>query len=294
MTNKDQVVTVVDSKPVAMEDIKSYITTAFSLEISDSKKLSDVACDFYIPSISGAQKQEIRKYFFLQKLDCCIQSVETRDKKILLSDMDATIIENETLDDLVKISGVTANIDETSRLAMEGKIDIRTTLSLRVNYLKNKPKSLIDKVLLGIKFHSGSQTLVHTLNSKGFITCLITGGFAPISTYVGNKLGFQNVISNEFKFEGDVFTGEYIPITGEKNSKLNYLNKLTEEKGVSKSQVVAIGDGANDLGMLTNSGLGVGYHAHQIVKDSVENQILFNDLTTLLYYLGISKQEFTL
>ena len=73
MTNKDQVVTVVDSKPVAMEDIKSYITTAFSLEISDSKKLSDVACDFYIPSISDAQKQEIRKYFFLQKLDCCIQ-----------------------------------------------------------------------------------------------------------------------------------------------------------------------------------------------------------------------------
>lgn len=208
--------------------------------------------------------------------------------------MDATIIENETLDDLVKISGVNANIDETSRLAMEGKIDIRTTLSVRVNYLKNKPKKLIEKVLEGIKFHPGSKTLVSTLNKKKYITSLITGGFAPISTFVGNKLGFQNIISNEFKFDGDVFTGEYIPITGEKNSKLNYLNKLTEENNISKTKVVAIGDGANDLGMLAHAGLGVGYHAHEIVKKEIDNQILFNDLTTLLYYLGISKEEFSL
>ncbi len=208
--------------------------------------------------------------------------------------MDATIIENETLDDLVKISGVTANIDETSRLAMEGKIDIRTTLSIRVNYLKNKPKQLIDQVLQGIKFHPGSKTLVATLNQLGFITSLITGGFAPISTFVGTQLGFQNVVSNEFKFAGDLFTGEYIPITGETNSKLNYLNKLTEQTNISKSEVVAIGDGANDLGMLKHSGLGVGYHAHQIVREEISNQVLFNDLTTILYYLGISKKQFIL
>ena len=136
--------------------------------------------------------------------------------------------------------------------------------------------------------------MVKTLNQKGFVTSLVTGGFAPISTFVGDRLGFQNVISNEFEFKDDCFTGEYAPITAGKNSKLNYLNKLTEEKNISKSQVVAIGDGANDLGMLVNSGLGVGYHAHQIVKDSVDNQISFNDLTTLLYYLGISKNEFDL
>ena len=92
--------------------------------------------------------------------------------------------------------------------------------------------------------------LVKTLNQKGFITSLVTGGFAPISTFVGDRLGFQNVISNEFEFKDDCFTGEYVPITAGKNSKLNYLNKLTEEKNISKSQVVAIGDGANDLGML--------------------------------------------
>ncbi len=294
MINKDQVVTLVHSNSLAINGLSKYFQNTLSVTINKVIKLSECAYDLYLESITPEQNQELRKKCYLEKIDICIQFINGRERKILLSDMDATIIENETLDDLVKLSGVETNIDETSKLAMEGKIDIKTTLSTRVNYLKGKSKSLIDQALAGIKFHSGSKVLVKTLNQKGFVTSLVTGGFAPISTFVGEQLGFQNIISNEFEFKDDCFTGEYVPITAGKNSKLNYLNKLTEEKGISKSQVVAIGDGANDLGMLINSGLGVGYHAHQIVKDSVENQILFNDLTTLLYYLGISKQEFDL
>ena len=294
MINKDQVLTLVGTDTIQIEEISKQLAENYNINIASTEQLYHTAYDVVIPTIEQDKLKELRKVFFQQKKDCCFQSIDNREKKILLSDMDATIIENETLDDLVKISGVTANIDETSRLAMEGKIDIRTTLSLRVNFLKNKPKSLIDQVLVGIKFHPGSKTLVQTLNAKGFITSLITGGFAPISTYVGNKLGFQNIVSNEFKFENDKFTGEYIPITGEKNSKLNYLNKLTAEKNIDKSKVVAVGDGANDLGMLTNVGLGLGYHAHEIVREQVENQIFFNDLTTILYYLGLKKEEFIL
>ena len=294
MTNKDQVVTLVHSNSLAIDDLSKYFQNTLSITINKVIKLSECAYDLYLESITPEQNQELRKKCYLEKIDICIQFIDDREKKILLSDMDATIIENETLDDLVKLSGVETNIDETSKLAMEGKIDIKTTLNTRLNYLKGKPKILINQVLTGIKFHPGSEVLVKTLNQKGFVTSLVTGGFAPISTFVGDRLGFQNIISNEFEFKDDCFTGEYAPITAGKNSKLNYLNKLTEEKNISKSQVVAIGDGANDLGMLVNSGLGVGYHAHQIVKDSVENQILFNDLTTLLYYLGISKQEFDL
>jgi len=294
MINKDQVLTIVSSQNVSLEEIDNKLKNTFSLDITQKVVLGKNSYDFFINSISDAQIQEIKKYFFDQKTDCCIQSINNREKKIFLSDMDATIIENETLDDLVKISGVTDNIDETSKLAMEGKIDIQTTLNLRVNYLKNKPRSLIDEVLKGIKFNQGSKILVQTLNSKNFITTLITGGFAPISTYVGDTLGFQNIISNEFKFEGDKFTGEYISITGEKNSKLNYLNEFTETNKIEKSKVLAIGDGANDLGMLKNAGLGVGYNAHEIVRQEVKEQIFFNDLTTILFYLGISKAEFKL
>ena len=294
MNSKNKIVTLVHSNLLAIEDLSNYFQNTLSLQINKKTKLSERAYDFYLESLTQDQNQEMRNKCHLEKIDICIQSLTNRDKKILLSDMDATIIENETLDDLVKISGVEANIDETSKLAMEGKIDIKTTLSTRVNYLKGKPKSLIDQALEGIKFHSGSKVLVKTLNQKGYVTSLVTGGFAPISTFVGEKLGFQNVISNEFEFKDDCFTGEYVPITAGNNSKLNYLNKLTKEKNISKSKVVAIGDGANDLGMLTNAGLGVGYHAHEIVQKKVENQIFFNDLTAVLYYLGFEKREFVL
>ena len=294
MINKDQVVTLVHSNSLAIEGLSKYFQNTLSVTINKVIKLSECAYDLYLESITPEQNQELRKKCYLEKIDICIQPINAREKKILLSDMDATIIENETLDDLVKLSGVETNVDETSKLAMEGKIDIETTLNTRLNHLKGKPKSLIDQALARIKFHPGSEVLVKTLNQKGFITSLVTGGFAPISTFVGDRLGFQNVISNEFKFKDDCFTGEYVPITAGKNSKLNYLNKLTDEKNISKSQVFAIGDGANDLGMLTNAGLGVGYHAHEIVQKKVENQIFFNDLTTALYYLGFEKREFVL
>ena len=294
MINKDQVVTLVHSNSLAIDGLSKYFQNTLSVTINKVIKLSECAYDLYLESITPEQNQELRKKCYLEKIDICIQLINAREKKILLSDMDATIIENETLDDLVKLSGVETNVDETSKLAMEGKIDIETTLNTRLNHLKGKPKSLIDQALARIKFHPGSEVLVKTLNQKGFITSLVTGGFAPISTFVGDRLGFQNVISNEFKFKDDCFTGEYVPITAGKNSKLNYLNKLTDEKNISKSQVFAIGDGANDLGMLTNAGLGVGYHAHEIVQKKVENQIFFNDLTTALYYLGFEKREFVL
>ncbi len=114
-------------------------------------------------------------------------------------------------------------------------------------------------------------------------TSLITGGFKPISSYVGDKLGFQNVISNEFEFDNNnCFTGNYIPITGEKNSKFKYMERLSSEKNISFSEMVAIGDGSNDLEMLKHAGLGIGYHAHDIIKNNIENQIIFNDLTSVL------------
>jgi len=191
MTNKDQVVTLVHSTSLAKKDLSKYFKNTLSLKINKETKLSDCAYDFYLEHLTPEQNQELRKKCYLEKIDICIQSLANREKKILLSDMDATIIENETLDDLVKISGVEANIDETSKLAMEGKIDIKTTLSTRVNYLKGKPKLLIDQALEGIKFHSGSKVLIKTLNQKGYVTSLVTGGFAPYFYFCRREIGIS-------------------------------------------------------------------------------------------------------
>ena len=117
MINKDQVVTLVHSNSLAIEDLSKYFQNTLSITINKVIKLSECAYDLYLESITPEQNQELRKKCYLEKIDICIQPIDAREKKILLSDMDATIIENETLDDLVKLSGVETNIDETSKLS---------------------------------------------------------------------------------------------------------------------------------------------------------------------------------
>jgi phosphoserine phosphatase len=204
------------------------------------------------------------------------------------------MIKDETLDNLVKIAGIKADIDKLSKLAMDGKISLRDTLKFRVSYLKGKSTQLIKRVIKKIRFNEGSKILLRTLNKNGYHASLVTGGFQPISTYVGKVLGFKKVVSNRFVIKNNKFTGEYIPITGKQNSKLVYLNEICKERKLDKlKHALAVGDGANDLGMLQNAGLGIGYHSHQIVKKLVDNQIQFTDLKTILFYLGFTEKEFS-
>ena len=292
MENK-QALTLVGLEFLNLEEIEKYLSHNFSVSINSKKSLSARCLDFEINCLNEKKEKAIRKYFNSKKIDICIQDLNFRDKKLFISDMDTTIIENETLDDLVKIAGINANVDENTKLSMEGKIDIRTTLDVRVNYLKNKSKELIDEVIKKIKFNPGSDILIKTLNKKNYLTVLITAGFAPVSTYVSERLGFKNVVSNEFEFDNNKFTGKYVPIIATKNAKLNCLKEICTKKTTNQKKVVTIGDGANDLGMLNYSGLGIGYNAHQIVKDNIKNQIFYTDLKSVLFFLGINEIEFT-
>ena len=286
--------TIVANQNFKYDESVDFLKNHFYLDIANSTILSDNAISFEIRDFDESKKTHMKKVFTQKKIDFCFLDKFKIPNKIFLCDMDSTIIKNETLDDLVKMCGAEARvIDETSRLAMEGKIDIKSTLSSRVSLLKGKPKSMIEDVIKGIKYNQGSNTLIKTLNNNKFNTYLITGGFKPISTYVGERLEFQNIISNEFEFENDnTFKGTYVPIAGEKNSKLEFMRKLSAEKDVEFKDFVALGDGANDLGMLQNSGLGIGYNSHKIIKDNIETQINFTDLTSVLYFLQIKKEDF--
>ena len=286
--------TIVANQNFKYEESVDFLKNHFYLDIANSTVLSNNAISFEIRDFDESKKTHMKKVFTQKKIDFCFLNKFKIPNKIFLCDMDSTIIKNETLDDLVKMCGAEAKIiDETSRLAMEGKIDIKSTLSSRVSLLKGKPKSVIEDVIKGIKYNQGSNTLIKTLNNNKFNTYLITGGFKPISTYVGERLEFQNIISNEFEFENDnTFKGTYVPIAGEKNSKLEFMRKLSAEKDIEFKDFVALGDGANDLGMLKNSGLGIGYNSHKIIKDNIETQINFTDLTSVLYFLQIKKEDF--
>ncbi len=286
--------TLVAKESFGEEEVKNFCKNNFDLSIKDSKVLAENAIQLTISKYDSIKSQDIEETLNLKKVDFCLQEKTDTQFKVLLCDMDATIIANETLDDLVKLTGVKTNIDETSKLAMEGKIDLRTTLKNRVELLKGHPKSLIEEVKNRISFNPGGDIMVRTLNSHGLISNLVTGGFEPISTYVGEKLGFHNIISNQFVFDkNNCFTGEYHLVNGEKNSKYKFMEKLSEEKNLDFSEMVSIGDGSNDLEMLKNSGLGVGYYAHEIVKKSILTQIKFTDLKTILFFLGIKESEFS-
>ena len=286
--------TLVAKESFGEEEVKNFCKNNFDLSIKDSKVLAENAVQLTISKYDRIKSLDIEKTLDLKKVDFCVQEKTDTQFKVLLCDMDATIIANETLDDLVKLTGVKTNIDETSKLAMEGKIDLRTTLKNRVELLKGHPKSLIEEVKNGISFNPGGDIMVRTLNSHGLISNLVTGGFEPISTYVGEKLGFHNIISNQFVFDkNNCFTGEYHLVNGEKNSKYKFMEKLSEEMNLDFSEIVSIGDGSNDLEMLKNSGLGVGYYAHDIVKKSILTQIKFTDLKTILFFLGIKESEFS-
>ena len=286
--------TIVANQNFKYDESVDFLKNHFYLDIANSTVLSNNAISFEIRDFDESKKTHMKKVFTQKKIDFCFLDKFKIPNKIFLCDMDSTIIKNETLDDLVKMCGAEARvIDETSRLAMEGKIDIKSTLSSRVSLLKGKPKSMIEDVIKGIKYNQGSNTLIKTLNNNKFNTYLITGGFKPISTFVGERLEFQNIISNEFEFENDnTFKGTYVPIAGEKNSKLEFMRKLSAEKDIEFKDFVALGDGANDLGMLQNSGLGIGYNSHKIIKDNIETQINFTDLTSVLYFLQIKKEDF--
>ncbi len=261
---------------------------------NDYKILSNRALDLYCDDISKINRVKLRNFCFKNKIDICIQLAKWRKKKIFLADMDATMIKDETLDNLVKFAGIKVDIDKLSKLAMDGKISLRDTLKFRVSYLKGKSANLIKQVINKIRFNEGSKVLLKTLNKNGYHTSLVTGGFQPISTYVGKFLGFKKVISNRFVIKNNKFTGEYIPITGKQNSKLVYLNEICKQKKFNKyKDAICVGDGANDLGMLQNSGLGIGYYPHSIVKKAVDNNIQFTDLKTILFYLGFTEKEFS-
>ena len=291
MNNK--FLSLVANEQFVADDLINFCVENFSFKILNTKTLSNLALEIEIENFDINKTEDLKKIFNKKKIDFCVRDKNFKDFKVLLCDMDATMIANETLDDLVKITGSNYNVDETSKLAMEGKIDLRTTLKNRVEILKGQPKSLIDEVLKGIKFNPGGKTLVNTLNKLGFESNLITGGFKPISTYVGEKLGFKNVISNEFNFdEKNCFTGDYIPITGEKNSKYKYMETISSQQNISFQEMVSVGDGSNDLQMLKHSGLGIGYYAHQIIRDNIKTQIKYTDLKTILYFIGIKEKEF--
>jgi phosphoserine phosphatase len=225
-------------------------------------------------------------------IDAVIVPAAGRAKKLLVADMESTMIENEMLDELADFLGLREKIAGITARAMNGEIDFEAALDARVELLKGLPVVTLDEAARRITYMPGGATLVATMKKHGAYCALVSGGFTYFTRMVREKLGFDFDAANTLEIDGRDLAGTVTrPILG-KEAKLATLRRLCDERGLGLADSITVGDGANDLPMLKAAGLGVAFHAKPIVAAEVPARIRHGDLTSLLYLQGYHRSDF--
>ncbi|KAE9632246.1 phosphoserine phosphatase SerB [Parasedimentitalea maritima] len=226
-------------------------------------------------------------------VDLVIQQTKGRRKAMLLADMDSTMIQQECIDELADEAGVGDHVKTITARAMNGELDFEAALIERVGLLADQPESIIAKVLAErITLMPGGKSLLATMKADGAYAALVSGGFTAFTAKVATELGFDENRANTFIIDAGRLTGDVgRPILG-REAKVEALEQITTRLGISDSEVMAVGDGANDLGMLDRAGSGVALHAKPSVAAQCDIRINHGDLSALLYLQGYARDEF--
>jgi len=252
----------------------------------------DEAAEFSLPHVPENRWQvwdELQK----MRVDLVVQPAEGRRKKMLLADMDSTMIEQECIDELAEVAGVGAHVREITARAMNGELDFEGALLERVALLRGLDEAVIGEVLrTRISYMPGGAALVATMRAQGSYCALVSGGFTAFTQAVAAHLGFDEHRANTLLAEGGTLAGDVArPILG-RAAKVQALEEISARLGISEADVIAVGDGANDLGMLGRAGAGVALHAKPSVAAECDIRINHGDLTALLYVQGYTRDEF--
>ncbi|WP_439616221.1 phosphoserine phosphatase SerB [Shinella sp.] len=278
------------------------LTPALAEKAADQVKASGlywladgIACDIALRDESdvAAAREKILAAIGDAPVDLAIQEAETRRKKLLIADMDSTMIGQECIDELAAEVGLKDRVATITARAMNGEIAFEPALRERVALLKGLPVSVIDEVIAKrITLTPGGRELIATMKAKGFYTALVSGGFTVFTSRIAAMLGFDENRANLLLDADGKLTGEVAePILG-KQAKVDALIDISERLGISPEESMAVGDGANDLGMLHLSGAGVALHAKPAVAAEAKIRIDHGDLTALLYLQGYRKSDF--
>lgn len=225
-------------------------------------------------------------------VDVCAVPTAHRRKKLLIADMESTLIENEFLDDLAATANLGPKIAEITRRAMAGELDFAGALRARVAMLKDLEATLLDECYAGLRIMPGAKTLIATMRKHGAYTAIVSGGFRFFVDRVQALLGADDADANRLLIENGRLTGRAAEPIFDRQSKLATLKRLANERGIALDQTMAVGDGANDLEMVKAAGLGVAFRAKPILAAAAHVAIRHGDLTALLYLQGYRRDEF--
>lgn len=271
--------------------------TRLSGRASFSKNIQSKACVEF--SLRGALNNKLKVKSALLELsnsldiDIAYQEDDMfrRNRRLVVFDMDSTLIEEEVIDELANLADVGDEVKRLTEMAMKGEIDFNESFKRRVSLLKGLDKSKLEFVYKNLKLTEGAETLMITLKRLGYKTAILSGGFSFFADQLRDRLGFDYVHANELDIQNNKVTGKVIGniINGE--SKAMLLREIANKENIALEQVIAVGDGANDLPMLSIAGLGVAFRAKPIVKENASQSISTLGLDSIIYLLGISDRE---
>lgn len=252
------------------------------------------ACDIPFDDIMpDAGEAAVRQFFRDLAVDIVAQPAESRRKRLLVADMDSTMIRNECIDELADYVGKRAEVSAITDRAMRGELDFVAALKERAAMLAGMPESVFAEIYAGrIRPMPGARTLIATMRAAGAYTALVSGGFTEFTGRVRDALGFDCDQANRLIVRDGRLTGRVLEPVLDQSAKLAALVRLAAERDIPPSATMAVGDGANDVAMIQAAGMGVAFHAKPLVAAAAKARIDHGDLTALLYLQGYRRAEF--
>tara|TARA_Y100000590_G_scaffold469371_1_gene656597 strand:+ start:1152 stop:2051 length:900 start_codon:yes stop_codon:yes gene_type:complete len=279
-----------------LEAIKDNLESDVSLNWLCKK----TACDIYFqpnnPDLAEANFNKIKYILEENKCDWAIQNKSLRTKKLFLSDMDSTIIRQECIEEIANHAGkgIKEKIQEITKIAMSGGMKFSDALEKRVKLLKGINISLLNTIYNNsIELSPGSDVLLKNLVKNNIHSILISGGFTYFTEKIAKSLNFHEHYGNILEIDNDRLSGKVTTPILDGAFKKQIVENYIDENNLLKSDIIAVGDGANDIGMIQSAGLGIGYKAKPVLKEFCNGQINYTDLMSILYFLGFSNDDIT-